>query len=82
MNTVTTVSVLLIGCLGFLMVSILIGGIIYQCSKGKYFAHLYHDKLNWHIAKYDLNGRANVSYCAICGKLIVRTEDGPWMATK
>lgn len=81
MDNTLAATLIFISCICFLMVCLLIGGFIYQASKGKVFKHLYHDKLDWHIAKYDLDGRGHISFCTVCGKLIVRTEDGPWIAT-
>ena len=67
-------------CLFVLMGTFLIGGIIYNATKGKHFARIYHDIFHWHLAKYDFGD--NRSVCAVCGKFIVKTENGPWIATR
>ena len=82
MDTMTAVLVLILAVIIILMVIFLIGGIIYQATKGKFLKCIYHDLCDWHIAKFDLGGHARISYCAVCGRLIVKSEDGPWIATK
>ena len=73
-------AIIVIFAILFLMVIFLIGGTIYSATKGKLFARLYHDAFHWHVAKYDFGD--NKSICAVCGKVIFRTEDGPWISTR
>lgn len=81
MDTIFSVTVITLTVISFLMVILLIGGIIYLKSKGKIFTHLYHDKLDWHIAKYDIDEDDHISRCAVCGQRIYRIKDGPWVTS-
>ncbi len=81
MDTIFSVTVIILTVISFLMVILLIGGIIYLKSKGKIFTHLYHDKLDWHIAKYAIDEDDHISRCAVCGQRIYRIKDGPWVTS-
>lgn len=81
MDTIFSVTVIILTVISFLMVILLIGGIIYLKSKGKIFTHLYHDKLDWHIAKYAIDEDDHMSRCAVCGQRIYRIKDGPWVTS-
>ena len=81
MDTIFSVTVIILTVISFLMVILLIGGIIYLKSKGKIFTHLYHDKLDWHIAKYVIDEDDHMSRWAVCGQRIYRIKDGPWVTS-
>lgn len=81
MDTIFSVTVIILTVISFLMVILLIGGIIYLKSKGKIFTYLYHDKLDWHIAKYVIDEDDHMSRCAVCGQRIYRIKDGPWVTS-
>jgi hypothetical protein len=66
-------------CLILILAFLFLGGIIiYHLTKGKVFKILYHDLLHIHIAKYDLGD--NKSVCAVCGRLLVKTNDSIWIS--
>lgn len=81
MDTIAFITVGFLTVLSILLVFLLIGGIIYQESKGKVFKRLYHDKLDWHIAKPGIYRNEDISVCAVCGKLIYESKDGSWVTT-
>ena len=81
MDTIAFITVGFLTVLSILLVFLLIGGIIYQESKGKIFTHLYHDKLDWHVAKYAVDEDDHISRCAVCGQRIYRIKDGPWVTS-
>ena len=81
MDTIFSATVIILTVIGFLMVILLIGGIVYLKSKGKIFKHLYHDKLDWHISTYVIDEDCSMSYCAVCGQRIYRVKDGPWVTS-
>lgn len=81
MDTIFSATVIILTVISFLMVILLIGGIIYLKSKGKIFTHLYHDKLDWHIAKYVIDEDDHMSRCTVCGQRIYRIKDGPWVTS-
>ena len=59
---------------------IIIGGITYLLSKGKYFGWLYHDIFEWHLPTEErgFDGCSIHSTCKICGKSIMQDSQGNW----